>query len=112
MNTVRSILVVLYFLTMVLLPYGHMPLHASDHAEIAEGHHGCQHNHHEPDSESDSGDDCSLCNLTILLTDVPAVFHFSDFCFVLHSQTEQNSTHSDPALHLEHKARAPPFLTV
>ncbi|MDF7822863.1 hypothetical protein P4B35_02470 [Pontiellaceae bacterium B12227] len=120
MTAVRSILIFLYFLTMVLLPYGHMPFHAEGHAEVAEGHHGCQHHHHEPDpesdsdsdSESDSGHDCSLCNLTVLLTDVPSVFSFTDFCFTLHTQAERDNTFSDPSLLVEHKARAPPFMTV
>ncbi len=105
-------LVVLYFLTMVLLPYGHMPLHASDHAEAAEGHHGCRHDPSDQDSKSDSGDECSLCHLTILLSDVPTAFSFSGFHLTLASQAHRASVIADAPICFEHKARAPPYMTV
>ena len=115
MNTFRSIPAFLYLITMVLLPYGHMPLHGTDEAQRSE-HHGCTHAHHDPDSESQpdsgTGDDCSLCNLTLLPTEIQSIHASARCAFALCTQAETITLFFSASTAFEQRARAPPFVTV
>jgi hypothetical protein len=115
MNVMHYMLAWLYLITMVLLPYGHMSQHGSAHTAISDDH-GCAHAHHEPDSEprheSGTENDCSICQLVLLPTEIPSLLTSVDTVFIPCERPEIAHTFIEASIIHDHRARAPPFMTV
>ena len=117
MNTIRSILILLYFLVMVLLPHGHHFLDSHGmhavHAAPACGHEHGQESPSDEDGPSSSGHgSCTLCKLLTVAADAPQTD------LTLHTALHLERSFAEPdSRHVSFlrpacNARAPPLMTV